>query len=74
MLVVLAEGHLLLAGEPGVKFLVGPDQAGLVGGHKDGPELVDDLVGEGRIGGNLGITARNSLFPSQRSVTADRPG
>ena len=59
--IVLAEGHGLVAAEPGVEFLVGPDEAGLVGGDETGAELVDDLVGEGGIGGDLGIDPDQGL-------------
>ena len=61
MLAVVAEGHSLLAAQPGHKILVGPHQA--VGLHREdaGAQVVDDLVGAVGLGGDVGVEADERL-------------
>ena len=61
----------VLAGEPSVEFLVGADQAGLVGGHEDGAELVDHLIGEGWVGTDFRVDAdeRIAQFTFQQNLS-----
>jgi hypothetical protein len=50
VLAIRAERHRLLTRQPGHEFLVGHHGVRhSAGGDEDGPEVVDDLVGLGRI-------------------------
>ena len=55
VLAVGAEGHGLLAAQPGHEILVGPHQAVGLHGEQDGAQLVDHLVGAVGLGGDLGV-------------------
>ena len=57
MLVVRAEGHGALAAHPGSHLLVGADQAIRAHRQHDGAQLVENLVGPVRLGGNLRVQA-----------------
>jgi hypothetical protein len=50
-----------------------PSGSGLHVGHPEGYTATDIITRQKRMAGLL-LTARNSLFQPQRSVTADRPG
>ena len=55
MLAVRAEGHRLLAAQPRHEILVGPDEPVRLHGEDAGAEIVDDLVGAVRLGGNFRV-------------------
>ena len=55
MLAVGAERHRLLAAQPSREVLVGPDQAIRLHREQNGPEGINDLVGEAGLVGNFGI-------------------
>ena len=61
VLAVLAEGHRLLAGEPGGELLVGLDQAVAADAHDDRPQPVEHIVGAIGLGGDLGVQADERL-------------
>ena len=57
MLAVLAEGHRLLAGDPGGELLVGLDQAVTADAHDDRPQAVEHVVDAIGLGGDGGVQA-----------------
>ncbi len=61
MLAVVAEGHGLLAAQPGHKIFVGAHQT--IGLHREeaGTQVVDDLVGPIRLRGDVGVKADERL-------------
>ena len=61
MLAVLAEGHRLLAGEPGGELLVGLDQVVAADAHDDRPQPVEHVVDAIGLGGDGGVQADEGL-------------